>query len=163
MSSMKLLLSLLLSTVLSVAQAGTITIGQTVQLPKLQLLDNTTVDLQKNTGKLKFIEFWATWCPYCARQNPEVNKLFTNNKHQLEVYAISIDRDKSTVVDHVEINDFEFKVAMLDDNWRKIFKQFNAVPVLIVLSPSNKVLDIWKGQIQLIEIPDLLIRYQGKQ
>ena len=41
---------------------------------------------EKNT----VINFWADWCPPCIKEIPELNALYEENKHELNVYATSV-------------------------------------------------------------------------
>ena len=38
--------------------------------PPLTLLDGTRFDPATLKGKVVVLEFWASWCPFCTRQNP---------------------------------------------------------------------------------------------
>jgi cytochrome c biogenesis protein CcmG/thiol:disulfide interchange protein DsbE len=46
------------------------------------------------TGKPLIIHFWATWCPYCKKLQPGLNRLYIKYQDQgLQMVAISFNED----------------------------------------------------------------------
>ena len=47
-------------------------------------------------GKILVLDFWASWCPPCRRENPNVVKAFNEYKDKnFTIVGISLDKDKS--------------------------------------------------------------------
>jgi peroxiredoxin len=61
-------------------------------------LPDTTGQLQKLSslkGKLILIDFWASWCRPCRRENPKVVALYNEYKDQnFEIFGVSLDESK---------------------------------------------------------------------
>jgi DsbE subfamily thiol:disulfide oxidoreductase len=49
-------------------------------------------------GKPVLLNFWATWCPYCREERPQLNSIYKEYKDRgLIVVAISVDRSVNVV------------------------------------------------------------------
>jgi len=57
----------------------------------LKDLKGKDVQLSKFRGKKVMINFWATWCPPCRHEMPEIEKFFQEKKGDIEILAINID------------------------------------------------------------------------
>jgi len=54
------------------------------------------VSLSSFKGKYVLIDFWASWCPYCRRENPNVVRVFNEYKDKnFTVLGVSLDKDKA--------------------------------------------------------------------
>lgn len=53
------------------------------------------IDLSKEKGRIVVIHFWATWCPPCVDEIPELSKFWEQYKGRddIALYAISVDKD----------------------------------------------------------------------
>lgn len=61
---------------------------------KLKQPDGTEKDLFSLRGKVVLIDFWASWCGPCRRENPNVRKLYSRFKNKgFEIYGVSLDQD----------------------------------------------------------------------
>jgi thiol-disulfide isomerase/thioredoxin len=63
--------------------------------------DGKTVQLSKLKGKMVLIDFWASWCGPCRRENPNVveayekyNKVKFKNAKGFEVFSVSLDKSE---------------------------------------------------------------------
>ena len=54
------------------APATALEVGDTVSLPSLTLLDGKTMPASAFKDRTVIVEYWASWCPFCAQQNPHV-------------------------------------------------------------------------------------------
>ncbi len=71
---------------------------------KLERIDGKIIDLRRFRGKVVLVSFWATWCPPCRRELPQLERLQQIlGFWDVEVVAISVDREgKSTVAAFLE-------------------------------------------------------------
>jgi len=54
--------------------------------------DNKNMKLSNLRGKVVLVDFWASWCGPCRRENPNVVRLYDKYKNKgFEVYSVSLD------------------------------------------------------------------------
>lgn len=74
-------------------------------LPKLPevhftLPDGAATTLKAYEGKLVLVHFWATWCPPCIAELPELVKLAQDNP-QIVILAFSADSNQATMQNYL--------------------------------------------------------------
>lgn len=58
--------------------------------------DGTEYKLSSLKGKVVLIDFWASWCGPCRKENPNVVAMYERLKSQgFEIFSVSLDRDKA--------------------------------------------------------------------
>jgi thiol-disulfide isomerase/thioredoxin len=123
-------------------------IGSAVSLPAARLLDGTELPASHWKGKVVVIELWATWCPFCARQNPHLDKLHRANRERgLEVIGLSIDRDPEAVKKYMAERGYQFHVAMFDESWRAAIGRPKGLPIVWVVDRDGKLVKLEIGEL----------------
>lgn len=61
----------------------------------LMTLDGETVKLSDYRGKKVMVNFWATWCPPCRAEMPDLQKLYDDT--DIEVLAVNLTATESTI------------------------------------------------------------------
>jgi Thiol-disulfide isomerase and thioredoxins len=59
-----------------------------------------------------FINFWATWCPPCMREMPEMQRLYAARGDEFEILAVNFLEHRPQVIPWVEEYGLEFPILM---------------------------------------------------
>ncbi|HXO06189.1 MAG TPA: TlpA disulfide reductase family protein [Candidatus Sulfotelmatobacter sp.] len=92
-------------------------------------------------GKVVFLNFWATWCPPCREEVPELVELQSRYKDRLQVVGISMDdpEDVARVKRFSEREGVNYPIVMAS---REIVMEYGGVPALptsFVVNTDSKI------------------------
>jgi thiol-disulfide isomerase/thioredoxin len=124
----------------------------------LESLSGGKVTLSEHQGKTVIVDFWATWCPPCVFQVPELNKLHAAHADAGDVVVIGVAIDvegESIVRPWAEENGIEYIVALGDE---KLATEFGALgfPTLIVIRPDGSIESRHVGLIEYDTLEELV-------
>jgi thiol-disulfide isomerase/thioredoxin len=98
-------------------------------------------------GKVVVLSFWASWCGYCLKELPVLEKIQrVLGKDRIEVIAVNIDKDRG---DYFKMKRQlkNFELTMARDETHTVADEFgvNALPFLVMVDKSGRVAHTWKG------------------
>jgi len=130
----------------AMAQSNQVKVGQAAPDISLTKPDGTQLSLHSLKGKLVLIDFWATWCAPCVKEQPELKSLYSKfhkhvNDDQFEILGVSFDKN--------------------GDSWQK------AIERLDISWPQVSDLKFWKSPVAKVygieELPfNVIVDAQGK-
>ena len=104
------------------------------------LIDGSVLRAETLRGHAVVVEFWASWCPFCARQNPSVQKLWDAQRDRgLRILTYSIDRDAAAARAYVAKRRYTFPVAMASGDSARWFGVRKGLPMLYVVGANGRV------------------------
>ncbi|VVE84418.1 TlpA family protein disulfide reductase [Pandoraea sputorum] len=136
-------LAIVLSVVatLASAPAQAVEVGDTVTLPSLTLLDGKTLPASAFKDRTVIVEYWASWCPFCAQQNPHVQKLYEATRGKpIQIVTLSIDKKPVDAVDYIKAHGYTFPAGMETQAWQAALGKRRGLPELYVIGRNGKVL-----------------------
>ena len=108
-------------------------------------LDGSKVDLADLRGKVVLIDFWATWCPPCVEEVPEVVEAYKKFKDRgFEIIGISLDEDKDVLVKFTKEHGMTWPQFFDGKGWENsIAKRFKiqSVPTMWLIDREGKLAD----------------------
>ncbi len=94
-------------------------------------------------GRVVFIDFWASWCPPCKKEFPEINAMLKSYENSLVTgIAVNIDKKRSHADDFLKgVGVLSKSLVVLLDPESKVIKHYNALtmPTSYILDKSGKV------------------------
>lgn len=101
------LLAFIFATLNAGAQDPGLKIGDTAPEIRLLTAANDSFALSSLRGRLVLIDFWATWCAPCVKEQPELKNLYDELKKQVgegkfEIVGVSLDKSRENWVKAIE-------------------------------------------------------------
>ncbi|MET1178702.1 TlpA disulfide reductase family protein [Peribacillus simplex] len=90
---------------------GGLKIGAKAPNFSLKTLDGKQVELSDYKGKKVMLNFWATWCPPCKKEMPDMEKYAQQAGDDVVVLAVNIDPEND-VQAFVEDNGITFTIPL---------------------------------------------------
>ena len=105
----------------------------------LRTLSGQEVSMQSLKGKVVFMNFWATWCPPCIAEMPNINSLYNKVKSDEIIFVmISLDQDPVKAQKFISKKNFTFPVYTPLGPLPLVYER-NAIPTTFVLSPGGQI------------------------
>jgi peroxiredoxin len=116
----------------------------------LETLDGKTLSLKDLRGKVVLLNFWATWCPPCEAEMPDLNALHRQYgaAQDFVVVGVNVEEDTATVKPFVDKRQLAFPIV-LDRNSRVTAQLFGVrpLPTTFIIDREGFIRDAWNGQI----------------
>lgn len=113
----------------------------------LKDLDGHTVRLSDYRGKVVLINFWATWCPPCRAEMPDLVRLQREHgKAGLQIIGVTYPPEKETRVRRfaksLKVN---YPIILGTRQIKARFSSDETLPLTVVIDREGKVSDIISG------------------
>lgn len=108
--------------------------------------DGTTYKLSSLRGKVVLIDFWASWCGPCRKENPGVVALYEKYKDKgFTVFSVSLDADKNAWMRAIESDKliWPYHISELK-RWDGMLSRsygVNSIPFTVLIDAEGKVIE----------------------
>ncbi|MFT5859857.1 MAG: thiol-disulfide isomerase/thioredoxin [Flavobacteriaceae bacterium] len=105
------------------------------------------IKLSSLRGKYVLIDFWASWCGPCRKENPNVVKLYNKYKNDgFTVYSVSLDRDKEAWKAAIQKDGLIWPnhvsdLLMWDSPMVQLYG-FDGIPHTVLIDPDGNVIGV---------------------
>lgn len=104
----------------------------------IESLEGELVSFQTFEGKPVFINFWATWCPPCIAEMPDIHGLYEETSKDVQFVMLSLDQDEEKAKRFIEERGFKFPVYFLRSGLPSSYET-HAIPTTYLLDKDGKI------------------------
>jgi cytochrome c biogenesis protein CcmG, thiol:disulfide interchange protein DsbE len=120
-------------------------VGQRLQLSAPDL-EGREVDVGAAQGKVRVVDFWATWCEPCKEAMPVLDAMARDlGSRGLDVYGISIDEDRSQIAEYLARTPVAFPVLWDKGAVRVSRFDVSYMPVTLVVDRRGVIRYVHQG------------------
>ena len=115
------------------------------EAPEINLpqLDGTNLALSSLRGKYVLIDFWASWCGPCRKENPYNVEMYKRFKDKgFEIYGVSLDQDPTRWKGAIEKDGLTWKHVSDLKGWSSSAGQtynIHSIPSTVLVDPAGKI------------------------
>ena len=103
-------------------------------------LDGQRISMESLRGKVVLVNFWATWCPPCRAEIPDLVALQAKYADTLVVLGLSEDEGSADAVRRfAEQFNINYPIAMVTPDIGKLFAGVNGLPTTFVVDPQGRM------------------------
>nr|WP_232515534.1 redoxin domain-containing protein [Aeribacillus pallidus] len=105
---------------------------------KLQTLDGQTVALSDFRGKKVIVNMWATWCPPCRAEMPDMQKFYEKYKDEgVEILAVNLTQAEKNKEDVARfLKDYGITFTVVLDEMGEVSEKYQAQAI-----PTSYLID----------------------
>jgi peroxiredoxin len=102
------------------------------------------------------VYWWASWCPFCAQQSPEMQKLWAATRERgLQMLALSIDKNPEDARAYLQKKGYTFPAVWLSPALARSYAKPEGLPVTVVRGKDGRVVQAEKGQLFAEDVAEL--------
>ncbi len=117
--------------------------------PELALttLDGEPVSLADYRGQVLIVNLWATWCPPCKAEMPDLKAYYQEHRDEgLVLVAINVQEPADRVRPFVKAFDLPFPVWLDEAGASMMAFRTQGLPSTFVIDPEGQIRLIWYGR-----------------
>ncbi len=119
-----------------------------VQPFRATTLDGRGISTDDWRGKVTLVNFWATWCPPCRAEIPDLVKLQEKYGERLQIVGVSVDEAGVDVVKAFAAEQrVNYPVVMITPEIEKVFGSIYALPTTFVVDPEGRIVQKHVGML----------------
>jgi cytochrome c biogenesis protein CcmG, thiol:disulfide interchange protein DsbE len=117
---------------------------------QLPAVDGSQVHLSDLRGKVVLLNFWATWCPPCEAEMPDLNALHERYGVEHDFVVLGLNMQESQAVVSVFADQYGLSFPLLLDLDGAVSARgygIRSMPTSIIVDREGRIRDRWTGQI----------------
>jgi thiol-disulfide isomerase/thioredoxin len=99
-------------------------------------------------GKWVLVNFWATWCPPCLEEIPDLVALHEAHKgSDLAVIGVALDSSRESVVEFVARKKISYPIVLGNYELARQVGEVEALPTSYLFDPTGKLVSYQQGMV----------------
>jgi thiol-disulfide isomerase/thioredoxin len=136
----RVVLSALAATLASAAIPSRAEVRTPIRWSDIRLVDGRTLKASELQDRTVVVEYWASWCPFCMKQNPFIEKLHRQaGGDSLRVLTFTIDKTEQAARDYIARHGYTFAAAMAGPQSEAWFGRRRGLPEVHVVDPAGRI------------------------
>src|SRR5690625_4579360 len=114
--------------------------GKTAPDFEVTTLDGDQVKLSDYRGERVMLNFWATWCPPCRAEMPDMQKIY--DKEDVTILAVNMietESNEEDVVDFIDEFQLTFPVLMDENSDLMVYYKIQAYPTSYMIDSNGTI------------------------
>ncbi len=113
----------------------------------LKDLDGKERSLESFRGKTVLVNFWATWCPPCRAELPELQETYAAHKSCFDVVGVAVDSGTAADVKAFAKQKGLTYPILMDDGSASSAYGIQTIPQSFLIDPQGRVLGSFNGSV----------------
>jgi peroxiredoxin len=123
------------------------------------------VKLSDNKGKVILLNFWATWCPPCRKELPDLSAISSELKDKkFKMIGVSVDENQQTLEKFLNSNNITYTI--LHDQTNVVTQYMsatgggeNVIPQSYIIDKNGRIVEVIIGSRSKSEFLGLINKY----
>jgi len=108
-------------------------------------INGKSIKLTEFKGKIVILDFWATWCPPCIKEIPNLKKIYSKYKDEdFEIISIALERKpKEHALKFVSDKKMDWVHIIDKDKGREIATEYKIryIPTMYVINKKGEIIE----------------------
>ena len=122
----------------------------------LRTADEKDIKLREFRGNYVVLDFWASWCPPCVGEMPDIQKAYDAHKQEIQFIAVNMDQKKDDGI--AFWRDGKYTIPMYQPNIQKVSRDYriSGIPMSVLVDTKGIIVNIRVGSMDEKELEEFL-------
>ncbi len=125
---------------------------------ELKTLSGDKLQLHTDDGKPTLVNFWASWCPPCKKEMPDIQKAYEKYGKEVNFFMVDLTFNDSLdkMTEYIEENNFTFPVLLDETGDVTMDYQVAVVPTTFIVDENHVITHKIMGPMTMQQIETIM-------